>query len=320
MTVRPDRTTDAAANSHRRLRTGQDAFDDASTCDFTAAVALAGFSLLCSMAVQVASQEAGAAAATATSGDTGFAQPFAGASQYEHLGPTEVVRPTQLNRPIGQRVADAIAKQAGLTRADAFTRKQYVAFIAGRGVGGSPADAKVIDESVRIFTNTVRRPLISDVDGHKTRSVLASYGLFVNRSGLLESLANLDAPTRQANAIIAPGGYLGTWCEANGCASSMDALYKSAYTEEAVYGDDAQQISGTAQLVTNTKSGVSTVVGMSMVPSIWLVNFALLYVLNPAVAAKMPAYWAPIPSAVADAILASPTGQVPYSEYSEVLD
>ena len=38
-----------------------------------------------------------------------------------------------------------------------------------------------------------------------------------------------------------------------------------------------------------------------MAPSIWLVNFALLYILNPSVAASMPAVWAPIPSNVADA-------------------
>ena len=56
-----------------------------------------------------------------------------------------------------------------------------------------------------------------------------------------------------------------------------------------------------------------------MVPSIWLVNFALLYTLNPALAASMPAKWAPIPTTVADAILASPTGQVPYSRYASDL-
>jgi hypothetical protein len=284
---------------------------------FTTAVALAGVSLLCSLGMQVAGHEVvGAVPAT---GDTGFTQPFAGAPQYEHLGPTEVTRRGQLNRPIGQRVADEIAKQVGLSRADAFTRKQYVEFITGRGVGGDPADAKVVEESVRIFTNTVGRPLLSNVNGHRTRSVLASYGLFVNTSGLLESLANLDAPTRQANAIIAPGGYLGTWCKANGCTASLEALYKSAYTVEAIYGNESQQVSGVAQLVANSTSGVSTVVGMSMAPSIWLVNFALLFILNPAVAVKMPAYWAPIPSAVADAILASPTGQVPYSEYAAAL-
>ncbi len=58
---------------------------------------------------------------------------------------------------------------------------------------------------------------------------------------------------------------------------------------------------------------------MSMAPSIWLVNFILLYVLNPALAADMPAYWAPIPTTVANAILASPSGQVPYADYASYL-
>ena len=58
---------------------------------------------------------------------------------------------------------------------------------------------------------------------------------------------------------------------------------------------------------------------MSIAPSIWLVNFALLYTLNPAVAADMPAKWAPIPSTVADAIVDSPTGQVPYSHNASAL-
>ena len=34
---------------------------------------------------------------------------------------------------------------------------------------------------------------------------------------------------------------------------------------------------------------------MSMGPALWLVNFLLLYILNPALAAAMPADWAPIP-------------------------
>jgi hypothetical protein len=52
-----------------------------------------------------------------------------------------------------------------------------------------------------------------------------------------------------------------------------------------------------------------------MAPSIWIVNFALIYTLNPSLAAKMPVRWAPIPANVAQAIAASPTGQVPFSEY-----
>ncbi len=56
-----------------------------------------------------------------------------------------------------------------------------------------------------------------------------------------------------------------------------------------------------------------------MAPSIWIVNFALIYVLNPTLAASMPARWTPIPDAVATALHWSPTGQVPYSDYASYL-
>lgn len=40
-----------------------------------------------------------------------------------------------------------------------------------------------------------------------------------------------------------------------------------------------------------------------------------VYTLNPKLAAYMPARWTPIPANVVQAIKASPTGQVLYSEY-----
>lgn len=58
---------------------------------------------------------------------------------------------------------------------------------------------------------------------------------------------------------------------------------------------------------------------MSMAPPLWLVNFSLIYTLNPKLAAKMPAHWTPIPADVALAIAESPTGQVPYGEYRSSL-
>ena len=58
---------------------------------------------------------------------------------------------------------------------------------------------------------------------------------------------------------------------------------------------------------------------MSMAPALWIVNFALIYTLNPAKAALMPAEWAPIPRRVACAIENSPTGQVPYKRYAKAL-
>ncbi|MFY9915969.1 MAG: hypothetical protein WAK18_14970 [Nocardioidaceae bacterium] len=225
----------------------------------------------------------------------------------------------QINQPIGQRRADRIARKIGLKKNKTLTEKQYLLFISGGGVGGDADNAKLADQSVRIFTNTWGRPLVyRDEQGQLVSSVLASYGLFVNEEGWLMSLANLDAPTRIANILLVPGGYVNTWFLHNGAKRSLLQLYRSAYTVEAYYGNQAQQQSGIPQLVANTKDGVHTWVGMSMAPSLWLTNFALLYTLNPKIAASMPARWAPIPTTVADAILASPTGQVPYREYAHL--
>ena len=57
-----------------------------------------------------------------------------------------------------------------------------------------------------------------------------------------------------------------------------------------------------------------------MAPPLWIVNFALLYILKPSLAAAMPAYWAPIPPEVADAVKASPTGQVPFEDYASYFE
>ena len=253
------------------------------------------------------------------SADTGFSQPYAGSPKYEDLAPALVGSSDQLHLPIEQRTADQIAHRIGLNKAHAFTEEQYVEFITGKGVGGDPDQAKLIDASVRIFTNTAGRPLYSNVNGQITPTVLASYGLFVDEDGTLESLANQDAPTRKVNEVLVPGGYVNTWCRNNGATKTLEMLYRSAYTVEVVFGNESQQLGGTAGLVPNDKGGVDTWVGMSMAPCIWLVNFALVYILNPVVAASMPAAWAPIPSNVADAILASPTGQVPYSDFASNL-
>ena len=196
-----------------------------------------------------------------------------------------------------------------------FTARQYRLFITGRGIGGDPAAAKLVDESVRIFTNTTGNPLYVKVNGKVTPTVLGSYGLFVNSAGMLESPANTDAPTRQVNSVIAPGGYMGTWCRHNGAQAALRMLYRSAYTSEVVYGNKAQQQSGVAELVPNQKGRTGTIVGMSMAPSIWIVNFVLVYMLNPSVAAKMPARWTPIPANVALVVAQSPTGQVPFSKF-----
>jgi hypothetical protein len=228
-----------------------------------------------------------------------------------------------------------------MRKSQALTKQQFREFFAGRGVGGNPKFAEMVDVSVRILTNTTGRPLISDVDGVLTPTVLASYGLIVNEDGALESPANETAPTRQVNFQLAPlayctqvgdsapadCGYVPQWLRDNGAASTLAMLYESAYPSLAAYGFKSQGITGKAQIVTNNKVGVRTKVGMSMVPSIWLANFALIYILSPELAAAMPAYWAPIPRKVADALLVSEVapsqdlspGQVPYSEFARFL-
>lgn len=277
------------------------------------AAALAGACLLAVPGTPAASASTAGVAVRAGSG-SGFSFPFGGPARFESLAPRKAVTASQVNQPLGAREAEAIAQRMGLSRATSLTHQQYLEFVSGKGIGGDTTPAKLVDASVAILTNTTGRPLISLVDGVPTPSVLASYGVFVNPQGQLESPANADAATRKVNTVIQPGGYMGTWMRANGATKSLITLYRSAYTVEAAYGFLAQQQSGAAQLVTNTKGRVSSEVGMSMAPALWLTNFALIYTLNPDLAAYMPAFWTPLPDAVANAILASPTGQVPYSQ------
>lgn len=252
----------------------------------------------------------------ATAGDTGFDKPYAGAPRYERFAPREATTGRQINRALGRKRADHIARKIGLDSRRVFTERQFRLFVSGRGVGGDPDAAELVDQSVRILTNTRGRPLWADVAGRWTPTVLSSYGLMVNREGLLQSPANEAAPTRQVNTVIEPGGYLPRWCRRNGARDSLRMLYRSAYLKEAVYGNDSQESAGVAQLVPNTRHGRTTTVGMSMAPSIWIVNFALIYVLKPGLAAKMPGRWTAIPEDVVQAIEASPDGQVPYADYA----
>lgn len=263
-----------------------------------------------------AAPTAGAAPAAAKKGSgTGFTVPFSGPARYEGLAPTQATDPSQVNQPLGQQRADQIATKLRLRKADTLTEEQYQLFITGRGNNGSPDAAKLVDASVAILTNTTGRPLYSLVNGVLTPSVLGSYGLMVNEQGLLQSPANSNAPTRQINTLLAPGGYLDTWLATNGAKRTLAMLYQSPYLVEAAYGYVAQQISGNAQLVPNVKGGVRTTVGMSMAPALWLVNFILIYILKPELAAHMPAYWTPIPENVGAAIQTSRDGQVQYADY-----
>jgi hypothetical protein len=272
------------------------------------------FSLAALSVLSLAASQAVARAATPA---TGFGEPYAGVSKYEKYAPTEATSARQVNRPLGSKSADRIARMLGLNKRQAFTAKQFKLFISGKGVGGESYPARLVDESVRILTNTTGNPLFAKVNGKLTAVVLGSYGLMVNREGVLESPANAQAPTREVNEVIEPGGYMPRWCRHNGAQASLRMLYRSAYTAEAVYGKKSQEQSGVYQLVPNQRGARRTaIVGMSMAPSIWIVNFALIYTLNPSLAAKMPARWTPIPANVSLAIASSyPTGQVPYGEY-----
>jgi hypothetical protein len=108
---------------------------------FTTAVGLAGVSLFFLMGLQLAV----AGAVTQATIGTGFTKPFSGKRQYEQFAPAEITSAGQLNRRIGQRVADRIATKLGLRKAATFTERQYLAFVTGKGVGGNRADARLVD-------------------------------------------------------------------------------------------------------------------------------------------------------------------------------
>ncbi len=268
--------------------------------------------------------------------DTGWELPYSGVPRFEEFAPTQVIIPRQLNAPLGQARADGLAAALGFDKEKALSHRQFLLFISGQGVGGGNADGRtaayLTDSCSRYLTNTTATFLTREVDGVPRRILLGSYGLVVNPDGMLESPANATSPCRQINWVLAPDlvchfpeikipdglpcGYMGRWMRANGARDTLAALYASAYRGEAVFGARSQDSSGAHQLVINTKrTGRTSTVGMSMIPPIWIVNFILIYALSPRLAAKMPAYWAPIPPPVADAIMLSPSGQVPYSEY-----
>jgi len=175
-----------------------------------------------------------APAAVSASADTGFAVPFSGPARYEQQAPTLATDPGQINAPLGQQRADAIAAAIGLDKNKVLTDAQFRAFITGGGRKGDKASAALADRCVQIFTNTTGNPLRSLVDGVPTQTVLGSYGLFVDADGKLMSLANRIAPTRIANRLLVPTGYITRWFLLNGAAPSLIQLYRSAYLAEAL--------------------------------------------------------------------------------------
>lgn len=284
--------------------------------------------------IAAAGQEISPAARTADSAPGrdapyGWYPTNAGDPKYEKYGPRELTNQRQLNQPIGEVAAERIARGLGLDKSKVFTKEQFIRFVTGTGnepMPPSPFDKlcpQLADKSIRILTNTIGNPLIyKDSDGNEIATVLASYGLMVNEAGMLQSPANTAAPTRQVNVCLIPGGYLDRWAQANDATASIEMLKNSAYTLELPYGNQSQQQATAAQLVGNQKPARSAVVGMSMPPALWNINFSLIYTLNPKLAANMPARWAPIPQRVVDALEAAtdpttgePTGQVPFEAY-----
>jgi hypothetical protein len=144
--------------------------------------------------------------------------PFAGAPGYERLAPTQVASPGQLNEPLGQ------------------PRRC-------RGDRGMRPNPHQYERSSPLF----RHRRSTHTVGPGQLRALREHQRIAGESG------QRDAPTRQWNSLIAPSGYVGTWLRSNGATHTLIALYRSAYTVQAIYGFASQQMSGAAQLVTNTK-------------------------------------------------------------------
>lgn len=274
--------------------------------------------------------------------NSGFEQPFAGVERYLPFAPKEAKRSRQVNKPLGQQRADRLAAKFGFDKDKAFSKQQFRSFITGGGkgpwTGAERAKAvELVDVSVDYLTNSSANPIYRNIDGVRTEIVLGSYGMIVNEDGMLESPANDSSPVRQVNWVLAPDavcqfpeieppagipcGYMGQWMRKNGARDTLRELYSSAYTAEAVYGSQSQGSSEPWELVTNTRSNGSTAtLGMAMAPSIWIVNFLLVYSLNPRLAAKMPAWWEAIPAEVAEALYASETGQVAYADFQQYFE
>ena len=270
--------------------------------------------------------------ATRGTASRAFAEPFNGALRYEKCAPQRLTTAQlQLNQPLGPVLTEVVARCLGLDKSLVLTKSQYRELITGGGVGGDKAEAETMDASVKILTNTIGNAYYADNSrGHPKPVILASYGLYVQRvvkdtpdsapykiAPLLMSPANASAPPLKFNQEIGPGGYFAQWCHQNKATKTLNMLRRSAYTSEVGWSLRAQHETGVDELATYPSTG--DMVGMSMVPALWNINFTLIYALDPTLAAKMPAFWAPIPTAVAAAIVASPNGQVLYSDYAKYL-
>jgi hypothetical protein len=243
-------------------------------------------------------------------------QPYLGLYRFVPFAPKQTINSNLINTRLGIKRTQLIAYKLGLRPRDCLSKSNYIKLISGKGIGGNMSDAKIIDDSVKILTNIRARPIVVDIDGVKTPTVLGSYGLFVNKDGLLMSCANTESAARQVNEVLMPKGYLYNWCKNNNALLTLRALYRTVFLIEAIYGYKAQLDAGNAQLVAFNCSN-SPYFGMSMCPAIWIVNFYLLYILNPRLATLLPGWWTPIPPPVVEALQNSSNGTVPYSSVKQ---
>lgn len=258
----------------------------------------------------------------ATSYSQGFSEPYCGEKEWEQYAPTSIASSSpRLHEGIGRARADELAKIFGIEKSKCLGSIKFLNLISGSGVGGNMSQTLILNEAINWFINSKDNPIICDIDGVPTPIVLGSYGLMVNQDGMLQSLAQDSSPCREANQLLAPGGYLPTWFKANGVEDSMIMFWASkALRDGVLYGGISQIIAEKNAELVEYKSGTSSsFVGMSMIPPIWIVNFIAVYVLNPDLAALMPAFWTPIPEPVQQALMASPTGQVEYNDYKQYL-
>jgi hypothetical protein len=262
--------------------------------------------------------------------DPRFKGPAEGAPRYRQFAPTEVGPDSPLlNQPLGMEKAEQLAAALGLNGNLSFTHKQYLEFISGGGNGGDVTAAQVFDDSVKILTNSSANPKTVLLDGKPTQIALGSYGLTVlsgkHHLNMLASAANSDSPSRIVNRYLGPTKYLVQWCRSNGAEASLAMLRRSAYSHQIVYGNKAQQAANAAELALYRNGRNSGVVGLSMTPALWEINFCLIYTLNPQLAYNMPAHWTPIPSNVVAALQLSSNrkfeaGQVPFEHFVKFLN
>ena len=176
--------------------------------------------------------------------------------------------------------------------------------------------------------NSCANPQSVNLNGNPTQVTLGSYGLTVLPTGMLASDANSGSPSKIVNQYLGPKSYLTKWCHDNHATKSLIALRQSAYIHQILFGNEAQKKANAAQLALYQNGPNSAVVGLSMTPALWEINFCLIYTLKPSLTYSMPAYWTPIPGQV----VASPSvkgqssklnfgpGQVPFDRFATFLN